>query len=80
MNMKSLPFPSMVMSCGNTSNILRITGRVCFEVGLKAKKDVHRRVVSIQLSGVVYSSDKLKISTWTVSSSGKMIEIGVPLP
>lgn len=48
-------------------------------MGLKAKKDVHRRVVSVQLSGVGCSSDKQKISTWSVSSSGKMIKIGVPL-
>lgn len=41
-------------SFGSTSNMLWIRVRVWFEVGLKARKDVQRRVVSVQSSGVGY--------------------------
>lgn len=47
-------------SFGSTSNMLwiRVRVRVWFEVGLKARKDVQRRVASVQSSGVGYERQR----------------------
>jgi hypothetical protein len=48
---------SAVMSCGNTSNMLWITEKDWFWFGLKARKELQRRVVSEQFIG--FEDEKL---------------------